>query len=126
MEKNHFKQALVWLKCAEYASDLDEDTNKYNVAVAMSVHSIIKANDALTFKFMNITARKHDDAKRLFQDMIKRKFIHEKYSSYKDIIQDAIYGKAKAEYLCSYFSKRDYEEMHRKADKFVEMAKQIV
>lgn len=103
MEKSHFNQAKLWLKGAIYIANHEgEDRDKYPVAVAMLVHSIIKANDALTFKFLNTTARRHDDARRLFEDLIKKNFVKSEYASYRDIIQDAINNKAKAEYRISY------------------------
>src|SRR3990167_6129808 len=116
MEKSHFEQAKLWL----------ESKDKYAVAVSMAIHSIIKANDALTFKFMNITAKRHDDARRLFEDLIKKNFAKAEYANYRDIIQDAISNKAKAEYRGAFFSKNDFEQMQRKAEKFIKMAAEII
>ena len=127
MEKNHFEQAKLWLEGAKYiAKNEAESSNKYAVAIAMSIHAIIKANDALTFKFMNVTARRHDDARRLFEDLIKKSFIEAKYANYKQIVQDAITNKAKAEYRGAYFSKKDWDEMCVKAEKFLKMAGEII
>jgi hypothetical protein len=127
MEKNHFEQAKLWIEGANFIANSEtEDKNKYAVAISMAIHAIIKANDALTFKFMNITAKRHDDARRLFEDLIKKNFVESKYASYKQIIQDAITDKAKAEYRGSFFSKNDYGQMKRKADKFVNMVKEII
>ena len=100
--------------------------DKYVVAIAMAIHSIIKANDALTFKFMNITAKRHDDARRLFEDLIKKNFVKAEYANYKNIIQDAITNKAKAEYRGAFFSKNDFEDMKKKAEKFLKMAGEII
>jgi len=127
MEKSHFEQANLWLEGAKYIANYSsEGKDKYIVAVAMAIHSIIKANDALTFKFMNITARRHDDARRLFEDLIKKNFIKAEYANYKQIIQDAITDKAKADYRGAFFSKNDFEEMKRKAEKFIKMAGEII
>ncbi len=181
MEKNHFEQAKLWLNGAHYIASLAIDNNnKYAVAIAMSVHAIIKANDAskmgladrgsetscmlaslaaspflsvlknmpltiptlwtlstdqidrwyifdtLTFKFMAVTAKRHDDARRLFEDLIKKNFVKPIYADYKNIIQDAITNKAKAEYRGAYFSKADFEDLRRKAEKFIKMAEEIV
>ena len=127
MEKSHFEQAKYWLKAADYiANDSTDNKAKYAVAVSMAIHSIIKANDALTFKFMTATARRHDDARRLFEDLIKKNFIKAEYSSYKQIIQDAINNKAKADYRGAFFSKNDFDDMKRKAEKFVKMASEIM
>ena len=127
MEKSHFEQAKLWLEGANYIANLSlEGKDKYAVAVSMAIHSIIKANDALTFKFMNITAKRHDDARRLFEDLIKKNFVKAEYANYRNIIQDAITNKAKADYRGSFFSKNDFEDMKRKAEKFLKMAEEIV
>ena len=113
MERTHFEQAKIWLESAKEII-LKENREKYSVGIAMLIHSIIKANDALTMKFLNTTAKRHDDARILFQELIKRKFIKAEYSSYKDIIQEAINNKAKAEYRAGYFSKNDFDDFLRK------------
>lgn len=127
MEKTHFEQAKLWLEGAKYIANYNsEDRDKYAVAVAMAIHAIIKANDALTFKFMDITARRHDDARRLFEDLIKKNFVKAKYAGYSQIIQDAINNKAKAEYRIAFFSKNDFEDVKRKAEKFLKMVEEII
>ncbi|MBI2146575.1 hypothetical protein HYU22_04505 [Candidatus Woesearchaeota archaeon] len=127
MEKHHFEQARLWLVGAQHLFQYTtEGSDKYAVAVAMAVHAILKANDALTYKFMNMTARRHDEARRLFEDLIKSNLVPAGYASYKQLVQDAITNKAKAEYRGAYFSKNDAEDMIKKADKFVVMAGEVV
>jgi len=127
MEKHHFEQAKYWLEGAKHVvNKTSDDRDKYSVGISMTIHAIIKANDALTFKFMNITARRHDDARRLFEDLIKKNFIKAEYSNYKQIIQEAINNKAKADYRGAFFSKKDFEDMFRKAQKFITMVKEVV
>lgn len=126
MEKAHFEEAKIWLQGAEYVSNLGGGREKYAVAVSMAIHSILKANDALTMKFFGMTARRHDDARRLYEDLIKKNFIKAKYADYKQIIQDAINNKAKAEYRGAFFSKNDFESMKRDADKFLKMAEEVL
>lgn len=125
MEKSHFEQALLWLKAAEDIGKM-ENKEAFAVGVAMAIHAIIKANDALTMKFIGITARRHDEARKLFEDLIKKGSVPAQFAGYNNIIQDAINQKARAEYRVSYFSKSDYEEMKRKAEKFIGMVKGIV
>ena len=120
MEKTHFEQAKLWMEGANHVAALHtEGKNKYAVAVAMAVHAIIKANDALTFKFMGVTARRHDDARRLFEDLIRKNVVKSEYSGYSQIIQDAISNKAKAEYRGDFFGKGDFEDMQRKAQEII-------
>lgn len=127
MEKSHFKQAELWLVGARYISAKEnEDSEKYSIAIAMLVHAILKANDALTTKFLNKTAKKHDNAKDLFDEMIRKNNINAEYAHYKSTIQEAINNKAKAEYKIAFFSKRIYEDLERKAEKFLGMVEKIV
>ena len=127
MEKIHFEQAKLWLKAAIFISDREvESSPKFGVAITMLIHATIKANDALTLKFMNITARRHDDARRLFEDLIKKNLIKAEYASYNLILQDVISAKAKADYRGGFFSKKEFGEMKRKAEKFMKMAQEII
>ena len=127
MEKSHFEQAKLWLQGAEYIANLpNEESHKYAVAVAMTIHAIIKANDALTYKYFSNVAKKHDDAPRLFDDVIKREPKLEPYANYKRYITEAITNKAKADYRASYFSKADYEGMKRNTEKFIKMVEGII
>jgi len=121
MERAHFEQARLWLEASEHVACGQSD-QRYAVATAMAIHAIIKANDALTVKFLGITARRHDDARRLFEELVKKGFVRQEHASHRQTIQDAIDLKARVEYRLSSVSKRDYEELHRKAVKFVAMA----
>ncbi len=102
MEKRHLQQAKLWFEAALHTADQETNGEQYAVAVAMTVHAIIKANDALTWKFLNQVARRHDEARLLFEEMIKRGFIKLQFANHRNIIQDAISNKAKAEYKWSY------------------------
>jgi uncharacterized protein (UPF0332 family) len=122
MERSHLEQAKLWLEAARHIINSPEAREKYVVSVAMSIHAIIKANDSLTFKHLATTARRHDDARRLFEELIRKNFIRSEFSQYKQIIQDAINNKARAEYRIAEFSKKEAEDMMSKADKFIRMA----
>lgn len=127
MEKNHFEQAKLWFESAKYIANNNSETgNKYAVAIAMAIHAVIKANDALTFKFSHVTAKRHDDARRLFEELIKKNCIDAKYAHYKQIIQDAINQKAKAEYRGAFFSKNEWSDLCTKTDKFLKMAEEML
>ena len=71
MEKTHFDQAQLWFESAVHISSSDNG-KKYAVAISMLAHSIIKANDALTAKFLGVTAKRHDEARHLFEGLIKK------------------------------------------------------
>ncbi len=127
MEKVHYSQAQFWLKAAQNTfEDSSSFNEKYAVCVAQAIHAIIKANDALTSKYLNQVAQRHDQARKMFEELIRRNLIKSEYSHYKDIIQEAITQKARAEYRAVFFSKNDAENMTRKAGKFLKMVGEII
>jgi len=125
MEKIHLEQAKIWF---EHARGIlkEESGISYAVGVAMTIHAIIKANDALIFKFLNVLPKKHDDAKRLFKDLVDEKKVDPKYANYADIVQEAITLKARAEYSGKYFSKNDLENITKKAERFIKMVSGVL
>jgi hypothetical protein len=123
MERSHLEQAKLWLEAARYIlGSGSEAKEKHVVSVAMSIHAIIKANDSLTFKHLATTAMRHDEARKLFQELIRKNLIKSEYAPYNQIIQDAINNKALAEYRIASFSKKEADEMLGKAEKFIKMA----
>ena len=58
----------------------------------------------------------------LFEELYKKNLIKSEYSNSKQIIQNAINSKAKAEYRAAYFSRADFEMLQRKAEKFIQIA----
>ena len=127
MEKRNYEQAKLWFAASTYVASSTSETNeRYAVAVAMMVHAIIKANDAITYKFLKTTARRHEEARRLFEDCIHKNLLKQEYAQYAQIIQDAVNAKADAEYRGSYFSKNDFETLKRKAEKFIHLAQSIL
>lgn len=126
MEKHHFEQAKIWYKAAQLTSDFNEDYNKYIVAIAMLIHGIIKANDALAYKFYRKTPKKHDEARKLFETLIREKHIKESHAVYSNTIQEAINIKARVEYKGNYVSSNDFEIMSKKAERFIKMCEEYI
>jgi hypothetical protein len=93
------------------------------VVVAQAIHSIIRANDAMTFKFLGKRALRHDDASLLFLKLIQLNKIPSKFSGLRpSIIVPAIQLKSKADYKGVEMSKSDAEKWVKKAEKFLKSA----
>ncbi|MDI6903349.1 MAG: hypothetical protein QMC77_06410 [Methanocellales archaeon] len=122
------KEAEFWLESAEDLMDaMSPDKEKYTVAVAQATHSIIRANDALTLKFLKKRAMRHDDAVRLFRDLIGLNKIPSKFADLgSTIIIPAVQTKSKADYKGIEVSKAGAERWLRKAQKFIECAKECL
>lgn len=119
------KEAEYWL---ESAKDLIKkevaNSEKYTVVVAQVIHSIIKANDALTRQFLDKTATRHDEAPELFLELIRANKIPAKYADLrKTILIPAVKTKSQADYRGLGVSRADAENWIRLAEKFLAAAK---
>lgn len=119
------KEAEHWLESAkELLKKGSLDKEKYTVVVAQAIHSIIRANDALTLRFLDKTAIKHDMAPELFLELIRNNKIPAKYADLRKIVLiPAIKTKSHANYHGFDVSKADAENWIRLAEKFLSAAK---
>lgn len=118
-------EAEFWLRSAKNLLDYDiQESEKYTVVVAQSIHSIIRANDALTLKFLNKRAIKHLEAPELFSELIRQNKIPSNYADLKKtVLLPAIETKSKADYKGLHASKSDAERWVRLAENFLNSAK---
>ncbi len=94
------EEAEHWLNGAENLLNSGEQSgSKYTVIVAMCVHSIIRANDALTNRFLFETARAHEDAPRLFLKLIETGKIDK---TYKNLAHEIIMPATRIKSLVDY------------------------
>ncbi len=92
----------------------------------MLIHSLIKANDAITWRFLRQTARRHDDARRLFEEMVRKGLIGQEKASFGETLQVALSQKSAVEYRARYVSKRDFTDLRRRANQFYQMAESLL
>ncbi|RMF89207.1 MAG: hypothetical protein D6733_06810 [Methanobacteriota archaeon] len=63
------KEAEYWLESAKKTmAPPGADREKYTVIAAQCIHSIIRANDALTLRYLNKRAMRHDEAITLISE----------------------------------------------------------
>lgn len=102
------------------------EDERYTVVVAQSIHSIIRANDALTVEFLGRQAMRHDDAQRLFLDLVRLNKIPSKFADLRKIIIAAVQLKSKADYRGIEVSKKEAEKWVRNAEKFLDSARECL
>jgi len=119
------KEAEAWLESAKRL--LAEEAlgeERHTVAVAQAIHSIIRANDALTLKFLGKRAIRHDDAPKLFLDLVRENKIPSRYADARNsVLFPAVQTKSKADYKGEFFSRRDALNWIGKAEMFLKIAK---
>ncbi|MDI6708896.1 MAG: HEPN domain-containing protein [Candidatus Thermoplasmatota archaeon] len=126
MAEKALKEAEYWLRAAKNTLESAESEEAYTVCIAQAIHSIIKANDALTIKYLGETAHRHDDAPELFQKLIVRNKIPSEEASYREIIMRAAREKSKFNYKGTPASKANAKVWLNDAGKFLKMTKKYV
>ncbi|MFH1773570.1 MAG: hypothetical protein ABH874_01230 [Methanobacteriota archaeon] len=122
------KEAEFWLESAkQLLSSESLDNEKYTVVIAQSIHSIIRANDALTTKFLNKRAIRHDDAPQLFLELVRLNKIPTKFADLRiAVVTPAVQLKSMADYKGLMSSKSDAEKWVRNAEKFLKSVKECL
>ena len=119
------REAEAWLESARNL--LENETlgdERHTVVVAQSIHAIIRANDALTMKFLGKRAIRHDDAPRLFLDMVTGNKIPPQHADLrKTVLIPAVQTKSQADYKGTSFSRKDALIWIGKAERFLKAAK---
>lgn len=122
------KEAEFWLNAAkELLKNPVLDREKFTVIVAQSIHSIIRANDALTLNFLNKRATRHDDAQKLFLDLVRLNKIPSRYAELRKVVLlPAIMTKSKADYKGLNANRKDAEKWINLAERFLNAVKECL
>lgn len=118
------KEAEGWLASAkEKLRDAQDEPALANVCCALAIHAIIRANDALSMKYLGVKGTRHDDAEMVFSKMIRDKHLPKEDGHFGSIIVNAVADKSGADYGKDEFSYLEAEEYVEKAEEFVGMAR---
>jgi len=72
--------------------------SRFTVAVAQSIHALIKANDALAMRFLGRRSTRHEDAAVMFGTLAKQNKINPKYASFRALLTRASAEKSDYDY----------------------------
>ncbi len=118
------EEAEAWIAGAEFLLSRESSEADYTVVVAMCVHAIIKANDALTNRYLFRTAMKHEEAPELFLKLIEQGKIDKKYDPIrKEILIPAIRIKSMVDYRGTTITQPTAQSWIENAKTFVTVAK---
>jgi uncharacterized protein YfcZ (UPF0381/DUF406 family) len=101
----------------------EEDESAAIVCCALAIHAIIRANDAVTLKFLQIKSTRHDDASALFSKLVKKNKIPEEDIRFLALIERATADKSGADYGKSAFTYEDAKRYVEEAQEFVSAMK---
>ena len=112
-------EAGSWLEGANQALEAGDS----NVACAMAIHSIIRANDALCLRFLGRKATRHDDAHIMFNRILNQGKLPAGEREHAFAVARAMQNKSGADYGKIDFSREQAKNTVVDAGKFLEMAK---
>ena len=121
------EEARVWLATAQLALDLKGDArSRYTVAVAQCIHGLIRANNALTVRFLGRRSTRHEDAALLFGELLRQHKIPAKHAALRSVLIRAVSEKSEYDYKGAAVSREAATRWLREAERFLEAARDIL
>ncbi len=99
---------------------------RYTTAVAMTIHAMIRANDALTSRYLGRRSTRHEEASRLFGELLKQNKIPAKYAGLRNILMRAVSEKSEYDYKGTEVGSRVAKRWVREARRFIDAVKEIL
>ncbi len=121
------EEAEAWLDAARFtAGNPDRGSERYTVAAAQAIHALIRANDALTFRFLGKRSTRHEDAASLFGDLIRQNKIEAKHAGLRSLLVRASAEKSEYDYKGTAAGKGEAARWIREVGRFIESVKAIL
>ncbi len=120
------EEAEIWYESARAVFDSVRGREKYTVAVAQSIHALVKANDALTVRYLGRRSTRHEDAAVLFGDLIRQGKIDPKLADRRRLLTKAVAEKSDYDYKSREVSKDTASGWLREVARFLEMVRKIL
>jgi len=119
-----FREAESWLASARHGLiDAEEDDARANVCCAQAIHAVIRANDALSLKFLGYKPTRHDDAAAVFAKLAREGKLPGGAEQLRNLVADAMRDKSGADYGKSSFSYKDAKKYVERTNQFIAMVK---
>ena len=119
-------EAEIWFEAAKAVYGSARGREKYTVAVAQAIHALTKANDALTVKYLGLRSKRHEDAAKLFGDLVKQSKIDSKFADRRKLLTKAAAEKSDFDYKGIEVSKTTASRWLREVERFLEMVRTIL
>ena len=120
------EDAEIWYESATAVFGSARGREKHTVAVAQSIHALIKANDALTMKYLGKRSTSHEGASKLFGDLVKRRKIDPKFAGLRRLLTRAAAEKSDFDYKAVEVSKSTASSWLRDVEQFLEVVRSVL
>jgi len=103
--------------------EAEENDASANVCCAQAIHAIIRANDALSLKFLGHKATRHDDAAVMYGRLARERKLPEGAKNFWELVSNAMRDKSGADYGKRLFSLENAKKYVEQTEQFIAMAK---
>jgi len=122
-----FHESEGWFDSARHGLiEAEGEESRANVCCAQAIHAIIRANDALSLKFLGYKSTRHDDAAIVFMKIVRAGKLPEDTEHFRDLIAQAMRDKSGADYGKSTFSYEDAQKYVELSAEFIAMVKDVL
>jgi len=87
---------------------------------------MIKANDALTVRFLGRRSTRHEDAAALLTTLLRRHLIPEQHAGRRKALAEALREKSEFDYGGAEVGREEAERRVRRAERFLEAVREIL
>ena len=119
-------EAQSWLASAKEKLATPDDEAAANVCCALAIHAIIRANDAVTLKFLHQKATRHDDAAAMFSKVLEQGKVAAGNRRFLRLLQKAAVDKSGADYGKSTFTLEDAKSYVQDTEEFVAASREMI
>lgn len=121
------REAEGWLASAMHSLASAEGGEAMpNVCCAQAIHAIIRANDALSLKFLGHKATRHDDAAIMFMKIAGEGKLPGDAAGFRGLVADAMRDKSGADYGKCSFSCEDASRYVERTEDFIGTVKEVL
>lgn len=103
-----------------------DDEYSPSLAISYASQAVILAIDALCHRYAVPTARRHDEASRIYLDLLRTHRLTEDAAQWRELVSRAISHKALFQYHGELTSRKEAQRFVRQVDGFVQFAGRIV
>ncbi|HIH18359.1 MAG: hypothetical protein UX17_C0037G0002 [Parcubacteria group bacterium GW2011_GWC2_45_7] len=120
-------EAESWLVSAKDKLGMAEnDEAAAIVCCSLAIHAIIRANDAISLKFLRVKATRHDDAPAIFSKLLQQGKLGSENRRFIRLLQKAMSDKSGADYGKKAFHYSEAKKYVEDAEEFVAAVKSLV
>ncbi|MCJ2670134.1 MAG: hypothetical protein LN416_06460 [Candidatus Thermoplasmatota archaeon] len=92
----------------------------------MTIHAMIRANDALTVRYLGRRSTRHEDAGRMFGELLRRNKIPAEYAGLRNVLMRAVSEKSEYDYKGTEVGSRVAKRWVREARRFIDAVKEML